>query len=209
MASVAEWIREDFGDVVDDDARENLRLMQERVLRMHRLIDGILAYSRATWRPVAPLELDAHMIAADVIASLDRPPAVEVRIEGQLPWIHCDETQLRQILQNLIENAVRHLGAPSGEVVVAAERIDGAWLFSVRDSGPGIPRKHHERIFGLFQTLRSKDDADSNGVGLAIVKRLVERAGGSVQVESAEGVGSTFRFSIPDPEETPEARSER
>ncbi|MCA9727773.1 MAG: GHKL domain-containing protein, partial [Candidatus Eisenbacteria bacterium] len=129
--------------------------------------------------------------------------------EGQLPWIHCDETQLRQILQNLIENAVRHLGAPSGEVAVTAERIAGAWLFSVRDSGPGIPRKHHERIFGLFQTLRSKDDADSNGVGLAIVKRLVERAGGSVHVESDEGIGSTFRFSIPDPKETPDPRSER
>lgn len=200
ISSVAHWLSEDFQSVVTPDQKENLDLMLERTERLNDLIDGILAYSRVGRQPLSLEPVDAHAVASQVLDDLVPSAGIDVRIEGALPSVVCDQTQLRQLFQNLIVNAVRHMGRPTGEVVVSCERGEREWWFEVRDTGVGIPERHLERIFGLFQTLQPKDEIHTTGVGLSIVKRIVESAGGTIQARSSPGKGSSFRFSIPDSE---------
>jgi signal transduction histidine kinase len=195
ISSLAAWIAADCKDLLPDESREHLALLEERAKRMTRLIDGVLGYSRAVRRP-GPIErVDARVVAEEAIDSLGPLPGVTVRIAGALPVVRYDRTQLAQVFQNLIQNAVQHLGRPQGEVVVACRERDGDFEFSVRDDGVGIPEAHVERIFRMFHVVRPEDGG--SGVGLAIVKRIVEMHGGSVAVESRPGRGTTFRFSIP------------
>jgi signal transduction histidine kinase len=171
--------------------------MLERTERLSRLIDGILEYSRAG-RDAGTLDLvDTAVLIDDVIASIDPPETVEVRREGEFPTVSYNETKLQQVFQNLIFNAVQHLDRPHGEVVVACRDLGPAFEFSVRDTGVGIPERHFERIFELFQTLRPKDETGSTGAGLAITKRIVEANGGEIRVSSSEGQGTRFTFTVP------------
>jgi signal transduction histidine kinase len=161
---------------------------------MSLLVDGVLRYSRAGRRPVVE-PVDAQAVFAEVVDSLGPLPGVSVRAEGTLPVVRSDRTQLAQILQNLIVNAVEHLGKESGEVVVSCREREGGFEFSVRDDGVGIDAPDLERIFRMFYAVRP--ERGSSGVGLAIVKKLVEQGGGSVAVESAPGAGAIFRFFVP------------
>ncbi len=132
----------------------------------------------------------------EVIEDLDAPDGINIHIEGVLPTLVFNPVQFRQVVQNLVGNAVKHMGKPEGEVVVSCEDAEVWWSFSVRDTGPGIPREHFDRIFRVFQTLRSRDEEESTGIGLSIVKKIVERAGGTVSVQSTVGAGTTFTFTI-------------
>lgn len=198
IASVATWLAEDLHDVINDDQRENLGLMLERTERLNNLIDGILEYSRVGRSDLELGPADAAQIVDDVIAAMALPEGISIRIDGELPTVVFDETQLRQVFQNLIDNAIKHIGKPSGEIIVSVERGEECWCFEVRDTGVGIQERHFERIFLLFHTLRPKDEVHATGLGLAIVKRIVENRGGSVTVSSTIGEGTSFRFSVPD-----------
>jgi len=197
MANVACWLLDDLEKSVDEETRENLSLMVDRADRLTRLIDGILQYSRVTRLPLDPKPLDSGAVIEGVIASLDHSEDVVVRTEGEFPEIYYDETQLQQVLLNLIDNAIRHSARPAGEVVISCEEADTAWRFCVRDNGEGIEKRHFERIFGLFQTLSTSSEGRAAGIGLTIVKRIVERNGGEVEVRSLVGKGAEFRFSVP------------
>lgn len=198
IASVAEWIAADVGPIVNDDTRENLDLMLERTGRLSKLIDGILHYSRAGKAGAVRVPIDTGALVADVIRSIAVPENLTVCVEGALPTVAYDETQLRQVFQNLIDNALKHLGKPDGRVTVSCREVAGeAWEFSVADDGIGIAERHFTRIFELFQTLRPKDECRTAGAGLAIVKRIVESNGGAIRVASTEGLGATFTFSVP------------
>jgi signal transduction histidine kinase len=196
ISSLTAWIIEDNKDVVRFESQEHLRLLGERARRMGRLIDGVLSYSRVG-REQSPERVDSRAVVEEIIDSLEPLRGVTVRIEGRLPVVLFDRTQLTQVLQNLIQNAVQHIGKQVGEVVVSA-REDARWFeFSVRDNGVGIAESHLHRIFQMFYVL--DPEGDTTGVGLAIVKKIVEMQGGSVAVESAQGRGATFRFRIPKP----------
>ncbi|MGE3109401.1 MAG: PAS domain S-box protein [Phycisphaerales bacterium] len=197
IASVAEWIAADLGAVVDSETKENLDLMLERTGRLSKLIDGILNYSRAGKVGAVPVPIVTKNLVRDVIASIPLPPGREVRVVEPIPDVRYDDTQLRQVFQNLIDNAIKHLGKPTGQVTVSGRETDDHYQFEVRDDGVGIPERHFSRIFELFQTLKPKDECRSAGAGLAIVKRIVESNGGSIRVASEEGVGTAFVFSIP------------
>ena len=197
MANVAAWLRDDISDKVDDDARENLDLMIDRADRLTQLIDGILQYSRVSRHKAEPVRVDVGAMVNEIIASLEVPGGVRVHAQGEMPEIVYDGVQLRQVFQNLIDNAVNHLDRDDGEVVVSAQRLPGAWRFSVRDDGPGIDERHFDRIFGMFQTLSTRSTKRSTGIGLSIVKRIVERNGGQVDVKSEVGKGAEFMFTVP------------
>lgn len=197
IASVADWVAQDFGDVVDDDARENLQLLKARIQRLEKLIEGILGYSRAGQKEMSRVNIRTEELVADIIDSIHPPQHIDVRIEGHLQNVLYDEAQLQQVFQNLVVNAINHMDKSHGEVTVSCEVDGSGCYFSVEDNGPGISERHFERIFGLFQTLRPKDECNSTGAGLAIVKRIVERNGGKVTVSSQEGRGSKFTFSVP------------
>jgi len=194
ISSLAAWISGDCEKLLPAESRDHLALLEERVRSMGRLIDGVLRYSRVGPRPAVLERVDSQAVVEEVIDSLGPPTGVSVRIEAPLPSVHYDRTQLTQVFQNLIENAIHHLGKPSGEVVISCREWSGAFEFRVHDDGIGIPEGHSERIFRMFYTINP--DEESTGVGLAIVKKIVEMHGGSVSVESKLGHGATFCFTI-------------
>jgi len=197
IATVAEWLGQDFGDVVDDDARENIDLMRERVERLAKLIDGILDYSRAGRAGGEPVRIDVEQLLGDVVASIEPPPGVAIEVAGPFPDVYYEPTQLRQVFQNLIVNAAAHGGGRLRRIRVAARALPDGVAFRVSDDGVGIAERHFKRIFDLFQTLRAKDETRSAGAGLAIVKRIVESNRGRIDVASRESQGTTFTFTVP------------
>ena len=197
IGSLADWLVSDYTDKLDDQGREYLTLMKGRVTRMDALIDGILEYSRVGRVQQPPVEVDLNALVADVLQMLAPPPQMVVRVEAALPTVVGERVRLQQVFQNLISNAIRHRDKPEGHVQVSCRDAGDDWQFSIADDGPGIEPRHHERIFQLFQVLTPRDRKESTGVGLALVKKIVETHGGRVWVESRPGQGSTFHFTLP------------
>ena len=190
-----------YKDKLDADANEFIECAVEGAQRMQALINDLLRLARVGARAKEFTEVPADRIARDAVANLAGTIAesgAEVVVDP-LPTLLCDASQLTQVFQNLIGNALkfRRAGTRPG-VTVSARRGDGAWIVSVRDNGIGIERRHQERIFQMFQRLHARSDYPGTGIGLALCKKIVERHGGRVTVESEAGRGSTFSFSIPD-----------
>ncbi len=198
ISSLAKWLNQDYADILDDKGRRYLGQMLDRTKRMHRLIKGVLQYSRLGRIEIKPERLETDALTRQVIATISPPENIAVRIEGTLPPVIFDKTLLHQLFQNLIKNAINHLGKPTGEVIVSGMDKGTYWEFTVRDTGVGIEARHFERIFRIFQSLKPrKETQQSAGIGLSLVKKIVERNGGTVWVESTVGQGSAFFFTIP------------
>jgi PAS domain S-box-containing protein len=197
IGSLADWISADQSDKLDADGKEHLRLLTQRVRRMDSLIDGILQYSRVGRVRETLADVDVNEIVNEALAMLAPPPHIRVEVAPDLPVLHAERTRILQLFQNLLSNAIKYLDKPEGLIKVDCVEHDQDWEFSVSDNGPGIEPRHFKRIFQLFQTLVPKDRVESTGVGLALVKKIVELYGGRVWVESQPGVGSTFFFTLP------------
>lgn len=197
IRSLAEWIREDMPDDIKPEVKENLDLLQSRVQRLDGLVEAILRYSRTGRQPMELHRFSAQQAAGEVISLLNIPPGMKVSILGRLPNIEYNEVQFQQVLLNLIQNALKHMGSSEGEVEISHEEREDEWLFRVRDTGPGIPPEHFERIFKIFQTLRPLERDEVGGIGLALVRKSINAHGGKVWVESRLGEGSTFLFTVP------------
>lgn len=197
IGSLADWLARDQRERLDDDGREQLDLLLGRVKRMNELIDGILRYSRIGRAKEAAATLDLAQVTADVIDLLAPPAHVRVVVDGPMPTVRGSRTQLTQLFQNLIGNAVKFCDKAEGAVSVSCVEEGGMHRFEIRDNGPGIDQRHHQRIFQIFQTLTPRDKTESTGIGLSIVKKIVESMGGRVWLESAIGSGSRFFFTIP------------
>ncbi len=195
--SLAKWLAADYEDKFDDEGREQLGLLLGRVKRMHDLIDGILDYSRAGRIREEAAAVDLAELVPEVIDFISPPAHIRVTVESELPKVVVERTRVAQILQNLLSNAIKYMDKPRGLIRIGCTEEDGWWRLHVSDNGPGIEEKDRHRIFQLFQTLKPRDEADSTGVGLAVVKKAVELYGGSVWVESTVGEGSTFYFTLP------------
>ncbi len=193
IANLATWIGEDLGDAVEGEVAEHLQLLQGRVHRMEGLIDGILQYSRAGRVREEPARVEVAELLDEVVELLAPPEHASVEVAGEMPVLHTERLPLQQVFMNLIGNAVKY-GGERPRIRITARPAGDAWEFAVRDEGPGIAPEYHERIFGIFQMLEARDRVEGTGIGLSIVKKLVESRGGRVWVESAEGAGSTFRF---------------
>lgn len=197
IGSLAEWLSADYADKLDDEGKEHLRLLTSRVRRMDGLIDGILQYSRVGRIKEAHAEVDLEQTVQGVIDLLTPPSGMRISIDTPLPTVVAEPTRMQQLFQNLLSNAIRYMDKGEGEVHIACVAEEGQWKFSVADNGPGIRPQHFEKIFQLFQTLAPRDRVESTGVGLALVKKIVEMYGGRVWVESEPGKGSTFFFTLP------------
>jgi signal transduction histidine kinase len=199
VASHVQILAEDYKGRLDADADESIHHAIEGASHMRLLIHDLLAYSRIG-RKNEPLE---SMPAGEALAKALRHLAVSVResgaevASGELPVVEADPTQLIQLFQNLVGNALKFHGASPPRVSVSAERTEEGWLFSVRDNGIGIDPQHNERIFAPFERLHGRHEYPGTGVGLAICKKIVERHGGRIWVESKSGEGSSFRFTMP------------
>jgi signal transduction histidine kinase len=145
----------------------------------------LLEYSRVGLSKADPEDVDTGRLVAEIIEYLAPPPAFVVECRGGMPVLRAAKAPLEHIFQNLISNALKHHDRDHGTVVVSARDLAMFAEFTVQDDGPGIDPAYHERIFGMFQTLRPRDEVEGSGVGLAIVKKAVEKNGGSIKVESA------------------------
>ncbi len=197
IGSLADWLAHDYADKFNEEGKEHMRLLINRVHRMGALIDGILQYSRVgrIKEAVVPVQLD--QLVSEVIDLLAVPPHIKVAVMPGMPTVTGEPTRIQQLFHNLVSNAVKYMDKPQGEIEVGWADEGGQWRFHVRDNGPGIAERHFERIFQLFQTLAPRDRVESTGVGLALVKKIVEMYQGRVWLESELGTGTTFYFTLP------------
>jgi len=194
---ITEWLCEDYSDKLDAEAKEQMTLLQSRVNRMHNLIDGVLQYSRVGRIKEDLVDVNLNELLPLVLDTIAPPAHIQITVDGALPTITCQKTRIIQVFQNLLSNAVKFMDKPQGQVHVQCVEEGDFWRFSVADNGPGIEEKYFERIFRIFQTLAPRDEYESTGVGLTLVKKIVELYGGRVWVESEVGKGSTFCFTFP------------
>ena len=197
IANLAQWIEEDLSATGDlkSDTREMLGLMRSRMHRMEALIEGILHYSRAGRVDTTIETVDTRALVQEVIDLLAAPGATYHL--GDLPQLATIALPLQQIFMNLIGNALKYAGRADPVVRIDARDAGKFYEFNVSDNGPGIAPEYHERIWGIFQTLEARDKVEGTGIGLSLVKKLVEGNGGRAWVESTPGNGATFRFLWP------------
>lgn len=199
---LADWLLADFADKLGDDGRRQLELLVGRVNRMRDLIDGILKCARVAHNQMDSARIDLNEIVPRIIDMIGVPENITINLVHPLPVVEGVETHLAQVFQNLLSNAVKYMDKENGLVEIDCTDDSDRWRFSVRDNGPGIESQHFDRIFRLFQTLTARDEFESTGVGLTLVKKIVELHNGSVWVESELGQGSTFFFTFPKCEPT-------
>lgn len=194
IANLSEWIEEDLSGRLPEENQQQLHLLRGRVHRMEALINGLLEYSRVG-RVESPVErVSLSMLLDEVIDSIDPPDTFTITIPPDLPTLITKRLPLRQVFANLISNAVKHHDRPDGQVRIGVKDLGDRYEFSVADDGPGIAPEYHRKIFMIFQTLQARDVKESTGVGLSIVKRIVETEGGTIRLDSEEGAGTTFYF---------------
>ena len=199
IESASRWIEEDMGkDQLPAHIREFLGLMRQRVHRMEKLISGILDLARVGRTAQADQTVFVRTLLREVIDSLNPPAGFQIELPFFLPTLTTNVVQLQQVFANLISNALKYHDHPeTGTVQIGCDDAGEFYLFSVADDGPGIDPEYHDRIFVIFQTLTERDTLESTGVGLAIVKKIVERQGGRIGIKSAEGQGAKFIFTWP------------
>jgi light-regulated signal transduction histidine kinase (bacteriophytochrome) len=199
VASYTQLLQRRYRGRLDDDADEFIAYAVDGATRMQQLIQDLLAYSRVgtRGRPFEPVDTAALVdgVLADLGARLAETGGVVER--GDLPVVVADPLQLRQVFQNLIDNALKYHGADPPRVAIAAERAGAEWRFAVRDNGIGVAPEYVERVFGLFQRLHTQADYPGTGIGLALCQKIVARHGGRIWLESAPGRGATFFFTLP------------
>lgn len=196
IAQLAQFLEEDLGSAVNAEARKHFALLQGRVRRLQALIDGILNYARAGQSTQTLETFDARGASAEAVALVGVPSSVQVLLPASGIIINGDRTVLQQALMNLLSNALKH-GPAGGKITVDAQ-TDGPWVrFSVKDEGPGIAPEYHQRVWGMFQTLSARDEKESTGIGLAVVRKVVQAQGGRAWLESSPGHGAAFYFTWP------------
>ncbi|MDA1143477.1 MAG: PAS domain S-box protein [Bacteroidetes bacterium] len=194
ISALASWLEEDFGDKLGPAGLSQLTLMQDKIASMDQLITGILRYSsigseKARFEICPTLELIQQLKA-----TIYWPEQIALRFNGIMPSIKADKTQLQQLFQNLLSNAISHMDKPKGQIEIGYNDLGDLHEFSVKDNGIGIPKAYKEKIFEIFETLES--GKGSSGIGLSIVKKIVQLHGGTIWVKSEYGAGATFYFTI-------------
>ncbi len=194
IANLATWLSEDLEDQIPEENQQQLKLMQSRVKRMDGLIQGLLEYSRVGRKNIPAKTINVGDLVKEAIDSLSPPPEFEIIVADNMPRLKTEALLLQQVFSNLISNAIKYHPKDSGKITISVEDKNKFYEFAVSDDGLGIDPQYHDRIFTIFQTLQARDTVESTGIGLSIVKKIVEGQGGTVRVESQLGEGATFYF---------------
>lgn len=197
IGSLTDWVEEDAGPLLDPESLSHLHTIKGRVVRMEGLINGILDYTKAAKKNEEIVELDSGDLIRETVDLLGPPEGVMVNVRGDFPSLSARKIKLQQVFMNLVSNAFKYNDKSDKQVEVGCDRQGKMYSFYVKDNGPGIEKAYHEKIFIIFQTLNARDEVESRGVGLAIVKKIVEEEGGRIWVESEPGQGACFRFTWP------------
>jgi PAS domain S-box-containing protein len=201
----SQLLRRRIQDSLDEDSRQFIEIILDSTTRMRRLIEDLLEYSQVTHEQRTVTRVDASAVMKQVLLNCE----IAIKESGAtidcaaLPTVQVRQSQLVQVFQNLVINAIRYRSAAPPHIQIAAERRTREWVFSVRDNGVGIPPQQQTRVFELFKRLDSK--SPGTGIGLALCQRIIDGHGGRIWVESEVGQGSTFYFTLPDPADIPAA----
>lgn len=197
ISQLTSWLEEDIRDNNMESVPDTTLKIKVRIKRMEALLDDLLAYSRVEKMQGIYKRVDLNQSVADLFNMNNIKPGINLEISSHLPSFMTYVTPLEQVINNLISNAIKHHDRPEGVIRISAKDLDENWYeISVADDGPGIEEQFHERIFNMFQTLKPRDQVEGSGMGLTMVKRIVEQYGGKVGVESA-GRGCRFYFTWP------------
>ncbi|MGH1387716.1 sensor histidine kinase [Kordia sp.] len=194
--TLTDWLTDEKEYQFNKEANQSLRLIKEQVTQMDLLVEGILNYSLQMDKERQVSNVDAQLLVTRLI-NVNSSETVKIHLHNKLPKVTFNESQLLQVFQNLIQNAIKHNDKELVEIHIKYEQIAEGHQFSIQDNGPGIEEKYHKKIFELFQKLEVKSEIDSIGIGLALVKKIIERNGGTIAVKSDIGKGATFIITIP------------
>lgn len=194
---MATWIEEDCGNKLDLLSRKNLQLLRERTRRMSGMIDGLLQYARAGRVNMEVEWVDTKELIQEIIDILNHDEQFTIIIHGSMPQLPTAKLLLSQVFSNLIANSMKHHHCKTGTIEIGVVDKGTFYEFFVADDGPGIEPVYFEKIFRIFQTLKPKDEAETTGIGLTIVKKIVESQNGKIEVDSELGKGARFSFTWP------------
>jgi signal transduction histidine kinase len=197
ISKISEWLLMDYSDKLDTKGKEQLQLLKNRVLRLDDLINGILSYSRLGREKEEKIRINISEVLKDVIGILMPPNHVTFQFQEKFPAVNYQRAKLIQVFSNLFSNAIKYCDKKQCVVTVSCEESPNEFRFLVKDNGPGIEKEYHEKVFQIFQTLQSRDEKESTGIGLSIVKKIIESEGGKTWIESELGAGTAFIFTIP------------
>lgn len=197
--NLASWIAEDLEPHMDEDCRDNMRLLRGRIARLERLLEDLLQYSRAGRAAEDISSVDCGILLQDVFDLTPHSADFQLVLDGRMPVFETVKAPFQLVMRNLIGNAIKHHDRDKGVVSVSVEDLGDQYAFTVADDGAGVPAAYHDRVFGMFQTLKARDDVEGSGMGLAIIKKLVDAAGGEITLDSdpERRRGAVFRFTWP------------
>jgi len=197
IGSLVESIATDYS--FDEEGKERVGMLVAEVRQMSIFVNRLLEYSKLGRTSIVTQQVDLAEVLSGIISTIAPPESVEIILESELPCLECDVTHITQIFQNLLSNAVKYADKPQGQIKVDCAEQSGCWVFSVADNGPGIDEKHWKNSLQIFQTPAARDGIHRTGMGLSIVRKIIDLNGGKVWVESEAGKGSTFFFAFPKP----------
>lgn len=197
IAQLSSWIEEDIAENNYAEIDQHTELLRNRIKRMEKLLDDLLIFYRAGKTEGTESTLDVNDMVQEIFEIQNNKPGLLLELKNTLPTINTLSTPLEQVIRNLLSNAIKHHDREQGVIQISSRLVDDDFYeFSVCDDGPGIPEKFHERVFGMFQTLKPRDEMEGSGMGLALIKKLVENYGGHIQLKSS-GRGACFTFTWP------------
>lgn len=200
ISAMAQFVREDYEDKLDQEALDSLDEIFTRSMRMNKLIEAMLEYHKIGNGNTKVEEINSIDLIKDAIAALNIPENIKIEIadEEKFPKIHFNDISFDQVVTNIIKNAVQHAGIEEGGSIQISYHDAGDFhQFIIQDNGKGIDPEHHERIFLIFQSLDAKDKVKNVGMGLTIANKIIQSNGGTIELNSTPGEGSSFKFTIP------------
>lgn len=196
IINITKWMEEDHSENMDPEIEKHLELIKGRAFRLENMINGLLEYARIGRVKKNLEDVNVESLVVDLLDFLV-PRTFEVELKGDFPRLTTEKLRLEQVFSNIISNAVKYSDKINGKIIISSKKADDFYEFSVTDNGPGIQEEYFEKIFMIFQTLRERDAFESTGVGLAIVKKIIDEQKATIKVESEVGKGSTFIFTWP------------
>ena len=192
--SLTAWLKEDYKDKIDDEGNTHLNLIRNNVEKMDKLISGILDYTTISKNKSDFYDVDVNKLIDNIIEAIAVPDHITIRKTTTLPLISGDKFRLQQLFQNLIDNAIKYNDKESGVIEIGCEAQNDFWKFTIQDNGKGIEQMYFDKIFKTFEKL--ENNPNSTGIGLSIVKKIVDVYGGKIWLESELGTGTTFYFTL-------------
>lgn len=196
IINITKWMEEDHSENMDPEIEKHLELIKGRAFRLENMINGLLEYARIGRVKKNLEDVNVENLIVDLIDFLI-PRTFEVELKGDFPQLKTEKLRLEQVFSNIISNAVKYSDKVNGKIIISSKQAGDFYEFSVFDNGPGIQEEYFEKIFMIFQTLRERDAFESTGVGLAIVKKIIDDQKATIYVESEIGKGTTFIFTWP------------